>query len=70
MKEVKVLPNVDVDKADELIKRQIKAAFSEGKLYKAEDETMLCPCGYNGKPLCILDCNEFNMYVCPECGDA
>jgi hypothetical protein len=70
MKEVKVLPNVDVEKADKIVQRSIKNAFGEGKLYKPEHESMICACGHEGKPLCIIDCEEFNMFVCPKCGDA
>ena len=71
MKEVKALPEIDVEKADKIVQRSIVYALSEQELYKPEHETMICACGYEGKPLCIIEYDDkHNMFVCPKCGDA
>ena len=61
---------INIEKADKHLQRQIESGIEVGKVFKPEHETMVCACGYEGKPLCILNLEDFNMFVCPNCGDA
>lgn len=68
---------INYDNISRLIERRVRAAEDAGYTKKPDHEEVLCPCGYSGPPEVIVqhseweasDC-EFDIMVCPKCGDA
>ena len=62
---------------DRHLHRRVEAAEEHGYAEKPRGETTHCPCGYNGPPEVIVRYsewdeapNDWDMFVCPSCGDA
>lgn len=56
---------------------QVRAAVDAGYADQPEGETVTCACGYSGPPEVILRLSEWDvsdsdwdLMVCPKCGDA
>lgn len=57
--------DVDFSKMSRHIERKARAAAERGDLSEGTG-TLLCPCGYSGTPLAVID----GIYsICPKCGD-
>lgn len=69
--------SINYDNIDRHLHRRVEAAEEAGVAEKPRGETMRCPCGHSGPPEVIIrhsewdatDC-DFDVFVCPSCGDA
>lgn len=68
---------------DRHLRRQVRAAAKAGHVeipntsFRLDGPTMRCPCGYEGVPEVVVQYSEwdaapteYDMFVCPNCGDA
>lgn len=69
--------SVEIEQADRHLWPRLRAAEARGYLEEPDEERLRCGCGYSGRPLCIVRHSEwsespgdYDLFVCPECGDA
>ena len=69
--------NIDYSNIDRHLHRQVEAAAEAGYADKPNGERVSCACGYSGPPEVILRLedwemsdSEWDLMVCPNCGDA
>ncbi len=68
---------IDSNAIDRNVQRHVDSAIEHGYAMKPTHETLACACGYEGKPEVIIQYSawdetdyEWDMFVCPNCGDA
>lgn len=68
---------IDYSNIDRHLHRRVEAAEEHGFAEKPTTERTHCPCGYSGPPEVIIrysewdaSDSEYDLFVCPSCGDA
>ena len=68
--------DINYSNIDRHLHRRVKAAEKAGQVETGRGEVR-CPCGYNGEPEVIVTYSDwddsesdYDLFVCPSCGDA